>query len=245
MIQEVYRDGRRYCSVVHGMYAECSMGIMKNYLNADIGHGSLERYLMDNIPQEEERYPNYRNSWQNPDVYTQFPHRQDTNPTADSKSNAHEYANSYSSRLAYEIKDFTIGELKQMLSIRTNGLYGKNIFGYGPLQATSDNWHDKYLNAINQSGFSDDIFITKEVALLIDAMVNLNEAKAKCPDNAFPYVDSNGTYKELTNMSKHNNTFDDVIKKFKLRFQHRRRCADFQHIGQQWLKFVLVIMISI
>lgn len=109
----------------------------------------------------------------------------------------------------------------------------------------TDDWHNKYLAAIAELGFFDDTLITKEVTLLIDARISLNAVAERCEDNNLPYVDSNSTYKELTNMSKHNNTFDDVIKKFKLRLQHCRRCADFQHIGQQWLKFVLVIMISI
>lgn len=30
-------EGKKY--VVHGMYAQCSMGTMKNYLNTDVGHG--------------------------------------------------------------------------------------------------------------------------------------------------------------------------------------------------------------
>lgn len=30
-------EGKKY--VLHGMYAECSMGTMKNYLNTDVGHG--------------------------------------------------------------------------------------------------------------------------------------------------------------------------------------------------------------
>lgn len=30
-------EGKKY--VTHGMYAECSMGTMKNYLNTDVGHG--------------------------------------------------------------------------------------------------------------------------------------------------------------------------------------------------------------
>ncbi|MCM1183227.1 MAG: DUF4280 domain-containing protein [Roseburia sp.] len=34
---EENEPGQKY--VVHGMYAECSMGTMKNYLNTDVGHG--------------------------------------------------------------------------------------------------------------------------------------------------------------------------------------------------------------
>lgn len=30
-------EGKKY--ILHGMYAECSMGTMKNYLNTDVGHG--------------------------------------------------------------------------------------------------------------------------------------------------------------------------------------------------------------
>ncbi len=32
-------EGKKY--VLHGMYAECSMGTMKNYLNTDVGHGVI------------------------------------------------------------------------------------------------------------------------------------------------------------------------------------------------------------
>lgn len=32
-------EGKKY--ILHGMYAECSMGTMKNYLNTDVGHGII------------------------------------------------------------------------------------------------------------------------------------------------------------------------------------------------------------
>jgi len=37
--KEMAEEGKKY--VLHGMYAECSMGTMKNYLNTDVGHGVI------------------------------------------------------------------------------------------------------------------------------------------------------------------------------------------------------------
>ena len=170
-----------------GISKECIAGILGNIMHEG-NSGQFEK-----IPYGWDKRAYYRNSWENVTIYSQF-------PTRSGISQDRVYSEVFSNKQAFNV-DMTYAELYSMFNITVTT--NQNIFGFGPIQATSPSWQKKYMNALeNLNLHTSTNGILYEDILAVDAEVCNIGAQATF---------SNGIPSEGKNLRDYDNSYNDVI----------------------------------
>ena len=146
----------------------------------------------EDIPYGATKYGYYRNTWENQKYYSLIPNKS-------GGDQSHEYSTTYSKKSAQSV-GMTYEELKTMLNIGLSD--GAAVFGFGPIQATSKGFHQKYITAINELKFTGTI--SESTMMEVDGQVCVISAKDHF---------SNGLPAEGKNLTSNGNSYKAVYQK--------------------------------